>query len=532
MGNAAHRNGHSREREKWPHNGNAEASILGGVILHNEVLGLISDVEVEDFFDHKHKVVFQAIRNLEHAKRPIDIVTLEVEIQKQGKLEAIGGVTFLGELVTLVPTAENVRHYADEVRLHRRNRDAIVVIGSALERAKTWPHDIAELVPEIRGELQRLEQTHQSSSTRTLHWTMPTADYLGSEEPSDDDAEDWVMRDLIPRGEPFLLGGPAKSGKTWTVLDMMVALALGDDWLKFTNTLGRPARVIGIFREDGKRRLHKRPWELARARGLSFRHPWLDANLRISREPIYLPDSRDERRLIEEAKAFKADVIFVDNLTRVMLGASNDEKDFKAFAQSWGRIGDETGAAVGFLHHVRKASGDGRQGGDPFEALRGAGDILGFARHAIVVSPRRDDGEKVSEVRMRGNLDLRREGFVMSFERRHVDGKWRAAFTDRGDIETSREEAASAKKNAKEEIAKQSIQDRLGKQIAHAVELAKKNGHVTRMQVAIAFGKSSDNTVKPAFEEALARGVLVKCTGSEKNLGYRLPNATQKGLPV
>ena len=105
----------ARDRRVLPHNVEAEASILGGIILRNEVLSHLDTIEVEDFYDNRHKVVFQAIRNLEAAAKPIDVVTLEVEIEKAGKLDAIGGVAFLGELTLRVPTVDNVVTYAEIV---------------------------------------------------------------------------------------------------------------------------------------------------------------------------------------------------------------------------------------------------------------------------------------------------------------------------------------------------------------------------------------------------------------------------------
>jgi replicative DNA helicase len=94
----------ARDRRVLPHNLDAEASILGGIILRNDVLLQLETLEIEDFYHHQHKVVFEAIRNLEAAAKPIDVVTLENEIAKKGKLEAIGGIAYLGELALRVPT--------------------------------------------------------------------------------------------------------------------------------------------------------------------------------------------------------------------------------------------------------------------------------------------------------------------------------------------------------------------------------------------------------------------------------------------
>ncbi len=123
----------SRDRRVLPHNLDAEGSILGGVMLRNDVLLNLEQLEIDDFYDHRHKVIFTAIRNLESQARPIDVVTLENEIEKQGKLEAIGGIAFLGELALRVPTVENVVAYTDIVRDHSQARKLILAAGEIVE---------------------------------------------------------------------------------------------------------------------------------------------------------------------------------------------------------------------------------------------------------------------------------------------------------------------------------------------------------------------------------------------------------------
>jgi replicative DNA helicase len=124
----------SRDRRVLPHNLDAEASILGGVILRNEVLLHLENLELDDFYDHRHKVVFEAVRNLEAVAKPIDVVTLENEIAKGGKLEAIGGIAFLGELALRVPTADNVVAYTEIVRDHSQARKLILASTEITEK--------------------------------------------------------------------------------------------------------------------------------------------------------------------------------------------------------------------------------------------------------------------------------------------------------------------------------------------------------------------------------------------------------------
>src|SRR5262249_24643483 len=124
----------ARDRRVLPHNLDAEASILGGIILRNDVLTHVEPRGVEAFSAPRHKVVFQAIRNLEAVARPIDVVTLENEIEKSGKLDAIGGVAFLGELALRVPTADNVVAYAEIVTDKHQARKLMLASREILER--------------------------------------------------------------------------------------------------------------------------------------------------------------------------------------------------------------------------------------------------------------------------------------------------------------------------------------------------------------------------------------------------------------
>ncbi len=154
----------SGQRAKIHHNASAEESVLGGLICEPALLAELDTLEVEDFFHPRNKIVFQAIRNLAAAGKPIDVVTLEVEIEKAEKLDAAGGVAYLGELCTRVPVVASTMTYAAEVLLHSRNRKVATTLKSAAHRADTWAHEPDELLRETIGELERISTQY---ATRT-----------------------------------------------------------------------------------------------------------------------------------------------------------------------------------------------------------------------------------------------------------------------------------------------------------------------------------------------------------------------------
>lgn len=115
--------------------------MLGGILLRNEVLALLSELETDDFYSMAHKIVFQAVRVLEAKAQPIDVVTIESEVNRVGKLEAIGGVGFLGELALKVPTIENVEAYAKLVIDCRIQRDVMLRLSDIIESGYTGEKD-------------------------------------------------------------------------------------------------------------------------------------------------------------------------------------------------------------------------------------------------------------------------------------------------------------------------------------------------------------------------------------------------------
>ncbi|HEY6034129.1 MAG TPA: DnaB-like helicase N-terminal domain-containing protein, partial [Kofleriaceae bacterium] len=158
----------ARDRRVLPHNLDAEASILGGVILRNDVLLHLESLESADFYDHRHKVIWDAIRNLEAAARPIDVVTLENEIEKGGKLEAIGGISFLGELALRVPTAENVVAYTEIVRDHSQARKLILAAGEIVEKGFEDSLEVRDYLDDAEAKIFEVTQRKDKSGPEPL----------------------------------------------------------------------------------------------------------------------------------------------------------------------------------------------------------------------------------------------------------------------------------------------------------------------------------------------------------------------------
>ena len=124
----------------------AEAALLGAVLLRNKVLSEILDLEPEALYHPGHRAVFKAMLAAATAGQPIDAVTLERQLEKDGKLHAIGGVSFLAKIVDATPGADNARDWADIVREKHLARQLLLAGSDIVERAYGDYGDIDDFV--------------------------------------------------------------------------------------------------------------------------------------------------------------------------------------------------------------------------------------------------------------------------------------------------------------------------------------------------------------------------------------------------
>jgi replicative DNA helicase len=151
-----------------PHNVDAEASVLGGILLRNDVLSRLDTLEEDDFYDPRHKAVMAAIRLLETQARPIDEVTLEDALQKAGKLEAIGGLAFLADLAMKVPTADNVMHYAQIIQEKHAARRLVLAASEVVARGYEDYGEVADYLDDAESKIFEATQRKQRSGPEPI----------------------------------------------------------------------------------------------------------------------------------------------------------------------------------------------------------------------------------------------------------------------------------------------------------------------------------------------------------------------------
>ena len=99
-----------------PQNIDSEKALLGSIMLRPEGMHEISDIMTpEAFYVEKHRMIYEAMLDLFTKNEPIDLLSLSSRLKEKGKLDSVGGSAYLTDLVNIVPSASNIKHYAEIV---------------------------------------------------------------------------------------------------------------------------------------------------------------------------------------------------------------------------------------------------------------------------------------------------------------------------------------------------------------------------------------------------------------------------------
>ena len=151
-----------------PHSAEAEACLLGAMLLDNGVIDIaLQYLNKDSFYKTAHKEIFQTIVELHEKGQGIDLVLLKEAMKARGTLEQVGGLEYLMELEEAVPAVANTEYYA------RLVRDSYIKRGLAevAARIQKEVYDSKEDLDEILDKSERLifELAQKKFSKETTH---------------------------------------------------------------------------------------------------------------------------------------------------------------------------------------------------------------------------------------------------------------------------------------------------------------------------------------------------------------------------
>lgn len=305
--------------EMLPHDIVAEQAVLGSMLLSaHAVEKALSALTAGDFFRPAHAAIFNLCSAAQRADDPIDVVAIKARLEAAGELGRVGGAPYLFQLIEMVPVAANVEYYAAIVRdkaVRRRLIGAGQRVVQMGRQQTADAHGIAErAVREIEAVRDFGGDNDVTTPTIREFLEVPDEDY------------DWVVPNLLERGDRLILTGQEGAGKTTLFRQLAVTIAAGIH--PFTGMNIEPKRVLVIDCENGPAHTRRKIRPLvAQANLLGRTVEAGDLWMEIRPEGLDLALDRDVSWLLRRVSVIQPDVVMIGPLYRMVPRALNNDDD-------------------------------------------------------------------------------------------------------------------------------------------------------------------------------------------------------------
>lgn len=151
-----------------PQNLEAEESVLGALMMDKDTVVKVTDILAEgDFYKPAHNKIYRAILRLYEKHQPVDILSVTDQLKKDKALKAVGGSSYLTQLVERVSTVSNVDYYAKIIKERKILRDLIAAASEIAEKAYEPEEEIESFLDQVEQKIFSVSQ--RSVSNRFIH---------------------------------------------------------------------------------------------------------------------------------------------------------------------------------------------------------------------------------------------------------------------------------------------------------------------------------------------------------------------------
>ncbi|WP_332774810.1 replicative DNA helicase [Polaromonas sp.] len=224
-----------------PHSIEGESSVLGGLLLDNGAWDRVGDLLTDqDFYRHEHQLIYAAVGALINATKPADVITVYEHLQNLGKADEVGGLSYLNSLAQYVPSASNIRRYAEIVRERSILRKLVAASDEIATNAfSPQGKDVATILDEAEQKIfkigeqgSRMKEGFQSMDTLVVSLLDRVTEM--SENPNDITGVPTGFYDLdrqtsgFQAGDLIILAARPSMGKTALAINIAEHVALNE----------------------------------------------------------------------------------------------------------------------------------------------------------------------------------------------------------------------------------------------------------------------------------------------------------------
>lgn len=363
------------ETRQLLYNIDAEEGVLGAVMIDPGRFDEVSYLAPSDFHDLRNAALWQTITDLFGQGVEPDTITISDRLEISGKLEMVGGVSYLTHLLTAPSTSLNAASYARIIKEYAARR---------------------QMLTDAQDQARRAYNLNLPIPTEDLHIkprfvVRTAADALKPQDPLA-----WLVDGIITRGSLSIFYGEPGGKKTYSLLSLAARASIGASWLDMST---KPCKVLIVDEESGEKRLSLRI-------GQALRGALADGNAMLSYVSLpqfHINDPRDVDALQTLILDEGAELVIIDALADIMAGDENSKEDVQPVMNSLRKIAETTNAALVVIHHSNKMGG-----------YRGSSAIKAAVDLMVLITS--DDGGSFVNFKSEKN----RDGLAMSWAARAV----------------------------------------------------------------------------------------------------------------
>ena len=156
-----------------PHSQEAEQSVLGALLLDKDaVISVAEFLLSDDFYDERHKEIYEAILTLFEERSAVDVLTVAEKLKKNKSLKRIGGASYLTDIANMVPTAAHVEHYGKIVKDLSVKRALMKAASRLVDFSADEGITSGELLDRAEAEVFSLTQKHLTKAFTSVRDTL------------------------------------------------------------------------------------------------------------------------------------------------------------------------------------------------------------------------------------------------------------------------------------------------------------------------------------------------------------------------
>ena len=136
-----------------------EEAVLGALMIEQDAYSQVSEIlRPESFYDHRHQIIYDAIRTLNFQQKPVDILTVTEYLNSTGQLEEVGGPFYITQLSGKVASSAHIEYHARIIAQKFLARELITFSSQVQTKAFDATVDVDDLMQEAEGKLFEISQ--------------------------------------------------------------------------------------------------------------------------------------------------------------------------------------------------------------------------------------------------------------------------------------------------------------------------------------------------------------------------------------